>query len=401
MNRRTATTAVLLIVAIAMLIAASSKLSADTGTCAGVSVTLPFNDVMGNAFFCQIAEAYFSGLTSGTTATTYSPANNVTREQMAAFITRTLDQALKRGSRRAAFKKLYTPPSIPLLGRTSVGDFPLLVDSDGADLWVANYISGSVSRVRASDGKLLETWTGADAAWGVLAASGRVFITGDGNPGRLYAIDPTQAPGPVSTLANNLGDNGARGLAFDGFYLWVACRDSVSRVDPNTGAMTNYATGFSFPVGMIYDGANIWVTDFDDDTLKKLNADGSIVRTVSVGDGPLYPVFDGTNIWVPNFNSDSVTVVRVKDAQGNPLTDPFVLATLTGNGVDGPEALAFDGERVLATSISSDGVSLWKAADLTPLGFAGGGPSANPFGACSDGLNFWIALQGQDALVRF
>jgi len=62
---------------------------------------LPFTDVMGSPFFCQIAEAFFSGLTNGTSATTFSPSQNVTREQMAAFTTRTMDQSLKRGSRRA------------------------------------------------------------------------------------------------------------------------------------------------------------------------------------------------------------------------------------------------------------------------------------------------------------
>ena len=91
----------LLIALVAALSIASSRLQADTGTCGGVTTTLPFTDVMGNQFFCQIAEAYFSGLTNGTTATTYSPGNNVTRDQMAAFITRTQDSALKRGSHRA------------------------------------------------------------------------------------------------------------------------------------------------------------------------------------------------------------------------------------------------------------------------------------------------------------
>src|SRR5687768_6678509 len=90
----------LLITLIASLTVLSTRLQADTGNCGGVTVTLPFTDVMGNPFFCQIAQAYFSGLTNGTSATTYSPSANVSREQMAAFITRTQDSALKRGSRR-------------------------------------------------------------------------------------------------------------------------------------------------------------------------------------------------------------------------------------------------------------------------------------------------------------
>jgi hypothetical protein len=64
----------------------STRLHADTGTCGGQSITLPFTDVTSSPFFCQIAEAFFSGLTNGTSPTTYSPSSPVPREQMAAFI---------------------------------------------------------------------------------------------------------------------------------------------------------------------------------------------------------------------------------------------------------------------------------------------------------------------------
>jgi hypothetical protein len=97
-----------LVVLISMMVSLtilSTRLQADTGNCGGSTTTLPFTDVMGNPFFCQIASAYFSGLTNGTTATTFSPTQTVTREQMAAFTTRTLDQSLKRGSPRATVKK--------------------------------------------------------------------------------------------------------------------------------------------------------------------------------------------------------------------------------------------------------------------------------------------------------
>src|SRR5580765_6117086 len=105
--------AVILCLTIVVLLFTSSLLPADTGTCGGVLVTLPFTDVAGNGFFCQIAEAYFSGLTNGTTATTYSPSANVPREQMAAFITRTQDSALRRGSRKAALGQWGFPTQVP------------------------------------------------------------------------------------------------------------------------------------------------------------------------------------------------------------------------------------------------------------------------------------------------
>ena len=165
--------------------------------------------------------------------------------------------------------------------------------------------------------------------------------------------------------------------------------------------MTTVATGFNQLYGCLYDGSNIWVTDFAANTLHKLNADGQIAQTINVGASPRTPVFDGTNIWVPNVNSSSVTVVRAKDAGGNPLASAFVLATLTGNGLNGSFTTAFDGERILVTNINGDSVSLWKAADLTPLGSFLTGTGTNPNGAGSDGLNFWITLGGTGKLARF
>src|SRR6266404_5941345 len=146
----------LVIIALAILITVSGRLKADSGTCGGVTVNLPFTDVAGDFFFCEIAAAYFSGLTSGSTPTTYSPKANVPRDQMAAFTTRTLDQSLKRGSQRAALNQWWTTsPEYDIgLAATSVGVEPAGVKSDGIDLWVADDTGNVVVRVRASDAKV-------------------------------------------------------------------------------------------------------------------------------------------------------------------------------------------------------------------------------------------------------
>jgi hypothetical protein len=406
MERRAA----LLLAAVLALTVASTQMRADTGTCGGALTTLPFTDVPGsNAFFCAIAAAYFSGLTNGTTATTYSPTQTVTREQMAAFITRTLDQSLKRGGNRAALDQWWTPTTIANTAMTDVGNNPRLVKSDGTDLWVANG-DATVSRVRASDGRLLGTWTGATGAYGLVVARGRIFVTGRSTPGRLYSIDPTQPPGAVTLVTDELGVLSS-GIAYDGSRIWIANSagmggGSVSIVRFGlacipAGCVTMVSSGFSSPSGVLYDGSHIWVTDAVDDRIKRLNSDGSIAHSILVGNAPNFAIFDGTNIWVPNSSADSVTVVRVKDSLGNPLAQPFVLATLTGNGLNGPLSAAFDGQRILVTNRDGDSVSLWKAADLTPLGSFSTGVDTSPFGACSDGLNFWITLSNTDQLARF
>ena len=393
--------ATMLMAMILLLVAASSQLRADNGTCSGAQVNLPFTDVMASPFFCQIAQAYFSGLTVGTSATTYSPTDPVPRQEMAGFITRTMDQSLKRGSRRAVAKKWFTPQDANSLTLTNVGDHPQQVEFDGTDLWVANYLGHSVMRIRPSDGKVLDTWTGATGAGGIVCAMGRIFVTGFTSPGRLYMIDPTQPAGAATLLTTSLG-NAPRGIAFDGSRIWTTNDSgSVSIVALNPTTVTTVSTGFLKPYGMLYDGSHIWMTDLNAHTLLKLNSDGSIAQTINVGSAPAFPIFDGTNIWVPNYGSNSLTVIRVKDAAGNPLASAFVLATLTGNGLNGPATFAFDGERVLVTNAPGHSVSLWKAADLSPLGSFSTGVGTTPVFACSDGLNFWITLATTDKLARF
>src|SRR6516164_9990596 len=121
--------AMILFLTMIVVLLSSSRLPADTGMCGGAMTTVPFTDVMGNLFFCQIAEAFFSGLTNGTSATTYSPSDNVPRDQMAAFTTRTQDSALRRGSRRAALGQWATPGALPMTSRTTVFGYPDLVAS--------------------------------------------------------------------------------------------------------------------------------------------------------------------------------------------------------------------------------------------------------------------------------
>jgi hypothetical protein len=368
----------------------------------GVSIALfgicgPFTDVAADAFCPFVLEVFYLGITTGTTPTTYDPAANVSRLQMAAFLSRAVDGTLRRANRRAAANKFWTPQNVGVVGVTNVGgSFPRLLQFDGGDLWLAHNIG--VDRVRASDGRLLETWTGADGGFGVLVALGRVLVTGQHNPGKLYMIDPTQPAGAVTTVATP-GDS-PTGIAFDGARVWTANAvnpGSVSIITPGqtipwTVTSANVTLGSSTPIGILYDGANIWVTDNAAGTLVKLSSSGSVLQTVTVGNQPAFPVFDGTSIWVPNFGSHTVTVVRASNGA--------VLQTLTGNGLSSPVAGAFDGERVLITS-GGDAVSLWKAADLSALGNFPLPPGSLAEGAASDGLNFWVGLAGLGKLLRF
>jgi len=377
-------------------------LAAIAAAAAGASTSLlgvcgPFTDTTNDTFCPFVLEIFTLGITTGTTPTTFSPSDNVTRLQMAAFLSRTVDRVLDRGSRRAALEMFWRIQNPVRLSTTSVGDLPRGVASDGADIWVANRDSGTVSRVRGSDGRLLDTWTGATNADQFVVAIGRVLLTGQTSPGRLYQVRAAQPAGAVSTVASNLGDDSI-GIAFDGVRIWTAnfSGPSVSIVTPGLvvpWTVTTVGTGFTAPTGALFDGSNVWVTDFTVGKLFKLDAAGAILQTVTVGTQPAFPVFDGGNLWVPNIGSSSVSVVRA--ATG------VVLATLTGNGLNQPQFASFDGERVLVTSPAGDMLSLWKAADFSPIGSYATGVGNGPTAVCNDGVSFWVALSGVDALARF
>src|SRR5262249_45101633 len=95
----------------------------------------------------------------------------------------------------------------------------------------------------------------------------------------------------------------------------------------------------SFPVGnvpqfLVFDGANIWVTNQNDNTVTKLRAsDGTNLGTFPVGRVPIWITFDGANIWVSNHLSDNVTKLRASDG--------VVLGTFDVGSA--PQGIAYDG----------------------------------------------------------
>jgi DNA-binding beta-propeller fold protein YncE len=356
----------------------------------------PFTDV--SAMLCPyVLEAYFTGITAGTSATTFSPDTPITRGQAAVFTTKGLNQALARGSRRAALGQWWSDDAGPResLALTSVGASPNKLASDGSDVWVVNQGDGTVSRIHASDGRLLETWTGATGAEAVLVAMGRVFVAGGAEQGRLYMIDPSMPAGAVVTVSSTLGPT-PFALAFDGSRIWATDNAGpMSIVTP--GATLPWATttftvpGTLDPSGIVFDGSNIWITDTSAPSLLRLDASGNVLQNVPLHDVAGDFTFDGTNLWIPL--TTSIAVVRASSGE--------VVATLTGNGLAGPEGIAFDGQRILVANTLGDSVSVWNAATLSPLGTFGLGTGISARGVCSDGVNFWITLGATGQLARF
>jgi hypothetical protein len=352
----------------------------------------PFTDVTPG--FCPyVLELYYLGITAGTSATTFSPDDPLTRGQGAVFIAKGLNQSLARSSRRAALGQWWTTtPRWDIgLGVTAVGEFATTPAADGADIWVPA-ADGSVARVKGSDGRVVETWTGVPNATAALIAMGRVFVIGD-LPNSLYTIDPAAPAGAAQAVAADIAENGPQAIAFDGSRIWTAncCLQSIppgppgsiSIITPGSWTVQNITAGFTSPSGLVFDGTNMWATDSSG--LLRLDANGAVIQTVPIGDAT-GPTFDGANIWAPG--SGGMNVVRAATGE--------IVATLprqtlkTGGSA---VATAFDGRRVMVASDMV--VQIWDAQTLAPLGSFDTG-FAYPGGVCSDGIHFWVSLSRSD-----
>jgi hypothetical protein len=369
----------------------------------------PFTDVS-PALCPYVLEMYYLGITAGTSPTTYSPDATLTRGQAAVFVSKGVNQAIARSSRRAALGQWWTTSTWVWrtgLGRTLLPGSPSLtspVVSDGTDVWVGGF--GQIFRVRASDGKLLGAWTTASSPTSLVIAMGRAFAVefdvyeGDS----ISMIDPGQPPGAATVVVSGL-TNGPSNLAFDGSRLFRSdSAETVSIITPAATApwLVTTVGGFESAYSMVFDGANMWLYEVRPCRLLRLDSAAGVVQTIELPGfctaGPV--VFDGTNVLVPSV--EGFVAIRASDGS--------VTAEVLTNPSGSTNGLAFDGERILVLSDAyfqaPDRLVLVRASDFAVLrdepyneGFG------NPFlqAAASDGLNFWMTAATNDglALVRY
>jgi IPT/TIG domain len=188
------------------------------------------------------------------------------------------------------------------LGTFNVGAGPLGIAFDGANIWVTNGGSNSVTKLRASDGANLGTFGVEFSPFGVAFDGANIWVTNGESVTKLRASDGA----PLGTFF--VGGN-AFGIAFDGANIWVVAAGQfphICKLQASNG--TNLG---NFPVnaagGIAFDGANIWVTNRGSNSVTKLRAsDGANLGSYAAGTNPVGIAFDGVSIWVTNTNSNTV-----------------------------------------------------------------------------------------------
>lgn len=171
------------------------------------------------------------------------------------------------------------------------------------------------------------------------------------------------------------------------------------------------------PEGVLFDGSYLWVVDYSDNTVIKLQPDdGTIVGTFpTMETEPRYLAFDGENIWVTH-SGEYARVSKLRASDGAFLGSfyggayPAGLVYVAGKiwvaagyggvilrasdgaqigGFGGSFGVTFDGENVWATDPVLDIVQKYRASDAALLGTFDVG--ATPGGVAFDRGNIWVA----------
>jgi YVTN family beta-propeller protein len=270
-------------------------------------------------------------------------------------------------------------PAIATTTTFSVGTWPAGVAFDGANIWVANSASDSVSVLRANDGYRVMTPTVGSQPLGLAYDGVNMWVTnyGEGTVSVLRASDGHHVMTPtVGMLPAN--------VAFDGVNMWVTnyVSASVSVLRASDGAHIITPTVDLGPIGIAFDGTNMWITSRLSNTVSVLHLDSgphvTYVMTPTVGSDPAGIAFDGANVWVTNRGDNTVSVLRASDGA--------TLATIPVGNL--PSSIAFDGANMWVGNENDYTVTIVRAADLAVAGVVPVG--IYPFGIAFDGANMWI-----------
>jgi YVTN family beta-propeller protein len=265
----------------------------------------------------------------------------------------------------------------------AVGSLPFGVAFDGADIWVTNYLSNTVTELAAATGAVLGTFPVGSNPEGIAFDGANIWVANSGNNN----VTKLAASTGVVVGTYSVGSS-PHGIAFDGANIWVANSGSsnVTKLLASNGVSQGVFSVGSGPFGIAFDGANIWVTNSGSSNVTKLLASNGVSQGVfSVGSGPYGIAFDGANIWVTNSGSNNVTKLL---ASNGAVLGTFIVGS-------SPYGIAFDGANIwVANNVT---VTKLSASTGTVLGtFTGtyGG------GVAFDGANIWVTGPGANLVSK-
>lgn len=259
----------------------------------------------------------------------------------------------------------------------AVGIGPSDICFDGANLWVTNFSSNSMTKITAQTGAVAQTVTVGTSPFGCCYDGTNVWTA---NYGTLTVSKVVASSGTVTNYT--IGSHAVNSVTFDGQYIWATSpgASSIIKLDPTSGGVLQTVTVGFGAYDSCFDGKNLWVTNSAVNNVTKILAsNGSVVGTYAVGQTPYSICFDGAYVWVAN-NLDS-TISKILASNGS-----VVGTYATGTN---PTSICFDGTNIWVTSTGDNKTTKHLAstgAIITSIVVG-----TNPGAVCFDGANMWVA----------
>ena len=139
------------------------------------------------------------------------------------------------------------------------------------------------------------------------------------------------------------------GVAAEGGSVYVVGQadDSLTRLQPDGSGKTTQATGAG-PFWVSVGEQAVWVTNRDVDSVSRFDLDGLTPQSpIPVGDGPRFVVIRDGTVWIAN--GEDGTVTRLDEASGEPLGPDVPVGT-------GPRGIAIGFDSAWVTNSGDDTV---------------------------------------------
>ena len=261
-----------------------------------------------------------------------------------------------------------------------------------------NQGSSSVSMISASNGIYLGTflvrgqpWAAAPAGFNTMWIASSVSPDGGGgyltkmglDGGMIQTFNIQQQP--AALLSIQYSD-----LPEPVLYFVDLNSNFLFRFDPITGGVSVVGPiNGSGPQALLFDGTNIWTSNYGDNTVSKLDQYGIWHSTFPVGNLPFGLAFDGNSIWVANNSDSTVTQLSANDGQ--------ILQTIATGA--NPACIAFDGVNIWVTNMGDNTLTQIRASDGVVLRNLA--TELSPIGVVFDGANIWVANSGSNTVSRY
>jgi peptide/nickel transport system substrate-binding protein len=233
-----------------------------------------------------------------------------------------------------------------------VGSAPTGVAVGDGSVWVANASDGTLTRIDAVAGEVVNTIALGAGATDVAVGADGVWVSDEGGA-RVYRVDPKN--------------------------------DQVT-------ALINVGTG---PTAIAVGFGSVWVANSLDGTVSRIDPQANTVTaTVAVGDGPGGITVSHDGVWVANQYAGSVSLI-------NPTTNAVKRTITVGNRPQGlalAAGLVWVGARAGATSHRGGTLRLLSSVWPNTLDPVRGTLAAGPLGMTNDGLTTYQRVGGSGSV---